>query len=51
VAWLDITTGEFNVKEFFDVELEDIEDFLLNIGPSEIIAPRGLCPEYMEIPL
>ncbi|HOO22283.1 MAG TPA: DNA mismatch repair protein MutS [Clostridia bacterium] len=50
VAWIDITTGEFNVKEFFDVELEDIEDFLLNIGPSEIIAPRGLCPEYMEIP-
>ncbi|NLL55952.1 MAG: DNA mismatch repair protein MutS [Clostridiales bacterium] len=50
IAWVDITTGEFKVKEFFDVTKEDMEDFLLTITPSEIIAPRQLCPEFLEFP-
>lgn len=50
VAWIDITTGEFNVKEFINTKKDDIEDFLLNINPSEIIAPRSLCPDFLEFP-
>jgi DNA mismatch repair protein MutS len=50
VAWIDITTGEFKVKEFFDAKAEDMEDFLLNLSPSEIIAPREICPEFLEFP-
>lgn len=39
LAWIDITTGEFNVKDFDeDKDALDVEDFLLSISPREIIA-------------
>lgn len=50
IAWTDITTGEFNVKEFHDTDNEAIEDFLLNISPSEIIAQHALCGEFINYP-
>jgi DNA mismatch repair protein MutS len=50
IAWIDITTGEFKVKEFFNAKIDDMEDFLLNLTPSEIIAPRELCPVFFEFP-
>ncbi|MGB4033865.1 MAG: hypothetical protein WBM21_03390, partial [Christensenellales bacterium] len=38
-AWLDISTGEFYVKEFEeDKDALDVEDFLLTISPKEIIS-------------
>ncbi len=43
VALLDITTGEFTVKEFKNADLLDIEDYLLTSAPSEIIASHGIC--------
>lgn len=50
IAWIDITTGEFKVKEFLGAKIEAIEDYLLSISPSEIIAPRALCPRFLEFP-
>ncbi len=39
LAWIDITTGEFNVRDFEgDKDALDVEDFLLSISPKEIIA-------------
>lgn len=49
VAMLDIITGEFKVKKFNDAVLTDIEDFLLNITPSEIIAVSSLCDEARKL--
>lgn len=43
VALLDITTGEFNVKEFPESDFDDIEDYLLSNAPSEIIADSDVC--------
>lgn len=45
VAMLDIVTGEFKVKKFHDATLSDVEDFLLNIMPSEIISTSEICAE------
>ncbi len=45
VAMLDIVTGEFKVKKFAEATLTDVEDFLLNIMPSEIIANETICRE------
>lgn len=45
VAMLDIVTGELVVKKFHDATLSDIEDFLLNITPSEIISTTEICAE------
>lgn len=39
VAWLDITTAEFNVKDFSkNQDALDVEDFLMTISPKEIIS-------------
>ncbi|MGN1041978.1 MAG: DNA mismatch repair protein MutS, partial [Christensenellales bacterium] len=43
VALLDITTGEFSVKEFKNSDFDDLEDYLLSNAPSEIIAPDDIC--------
>lgn len=38
VAWLDISTGEFFVKDFEEgKDALDVEDFLLSLSPKEII--------------
>lgn len=37
-AWVDISTGELNVIELTNKSLEALEDFILSIRPSEIIA-------------
>lgn len=39
LAWLDITTGEFNVKDFDkNKDALDVEDFLMTLSPKEIIS-------------
>ncbi len=48
VALLDITTGEFSVKEFKDADFSDLEDYLLTNAPAEIIAPREICEESKQ---
>lgn len=50
VALLDITTGEFNVKKFVDADFEEIEDYLLNNMPSEIIANSEICAQSKFAP-
>ena len=49
VSMLDIITGEFKVKRFHDAVLTDIEDFLLGITPSEIIADSAICAESRKL--
>lgn len=49
VAMLDIVTGEFKVKKFKEADLTDVEDFLLNLTPSEIIADDALCREGKKL--
>ena len=36
IAKLDIITGEFSVKKMHDCTLIDVEDYLMNLVPSEI---------------
>lgn len=43
VALLDILTGEFSVKSFDEGDFSDVEDYLLNNMPSEIIANSEIC--------
>lgn len=42
IAYLDITTGEFNYKELHNVDDETLEDNILNIFPSEIVVNRKM---------
>ena len=49
VSLVDITTGEFIVKEFLGVDFDDLEDYLLTNAPSEIIAPRFICAKSKEL--
>ena len=49
VGMLDIVTGEFKVKKFAEATLSDVEDFLLNVMPSEIIANSAICSEAKRL--
>lgn len=45
ISKLDIVTGEFSVKKIRDCMLTDVEDYLLNLVPSEIISTEEICNE------
>ena len=49
IALLDITTGEFKVKNFLHSTFADLEDFLLSCSPAEIIAPSYICDESRSL--
>ena len=49
VAKLDIVTGEFSVKKMHDCVLTDVEDYLLNLVPSEIISTDDICNEGKKL--
>ncbi|MBR1747500.1 MAG: DNA mismatch repair protein MutS, partial [Clostridia bacterium] len=50
VALLDVTTGEFSVKEFPNEDFSSVEDYLLAVTPSEIIAPTFICDLSRTLP-
>jgi len=50
IAYLDITTAEFNYKELKNSSINILEDYLLNIAPSEIVVDRKMQLKLMELP-
>lgn len=50
LAYLDITTGEFNYREFINCGIDDLEDYLLNIAPSEIVVSNKMHAILKKLP-
>lgn len=49
VALLDILTGDFRVRPFDGASFAELEDYLLNVAPTEIIASSEICSESAEL--
>ncbi len=51
IAWADITTGEFYVKQFDGYDVNVILDTIVRINPAEIICNRKVEEDFRDIPL
>ena len=50
LAWVDVSTGEFNVLQSEFKDVSEIEDMLSTVAPSEIIANEYAAELFKELP-